>query len=75
MGSSAPASEACDPAMSARDLPGNRDRDYMAGTVMTRRALRRYPPRELSALSAALAGPLAASAVLLPFPPLPCCCW
>lgn len=34
---------------------------------MTRPVLRRYPPRDLWALAAALAGPLAAVAVLLPF--------
>jgi Domain of unknown function (DUF4118) len=39
----------------------------VAGVVMTRPGLlRRYPPRDLWAVGAALAGPLAASAVLLP---------
>jgi Domain of unknown function (DUF4118) len=43
------------------------DRAALAGAVTAGAGLRRYAPRDLWALAAALAGPPAASAVLLPF--------
>jgi hypothetical protein len=46
---------------------GSHDRAAPAPAVTTRTGLRRYAPRDLWALAAALAGPLAASGVLLPF--------
>ena len=50
----------------AQDRPVSCDRGPAAGSVITRPGLRRRcPPRDLWALASALAGPLAASAVLL----------
>jgi hypothetical protein len=55
------------PMTPAGNSPGGYDQAAPAGVATTGAALRRYAPRDLWALAAALAAPLAASGVLLPF--------
>lgn len=55
------------PMTPAGNGPGGHHQAAPAGAATTRARLRRYGPRDRAALAAALAGPLAASGVLLPF--------
>jgi hypothetical protein len=63
----APSRRALGPLAPARGASGVREHGAVAGTVVTRPRLRRYPARDSLPLAAALAGPLAAPAVLRPF--------
>jgi hypothetical protein len=66
----APSGNAPDPVAPAHDRPGGsggRGPGAAAGAVITRLALRRCRLHDLWALTASAAGPVAASAVLLPF--------
>jgi hypothetical protein len=55
------------PTTPAGNGPGGHDQAAPPGAVVTRAGRRRYALRDLWALAAAFAGPLAASGVLLPF--------